>query len=493
MQERISSSSPHETGQLSQQAAEHVASEQELQHGLDPEDEVLQLSEHQMMTPEQSEAHDRIAKIDENLRKLDLIINSVDKRAMSDGRHENSASAKKIAELDNQLMEMTIAGEDTSELEAQLFELKSKQKEGDEFYDNENHLMFSASYGYDLGNAPEKLRNQPPENISESTEKLLSVLEEMGLDREEFIAKLNSGRRAEYREADHVEQLLREFRGTLVQQRNTERLSLPNELPKMTGEIIAACDAGDIKFKELFPHGEDRFSDINVSQIFQKLPFAKSVKLDAYPKEAQQQFFTVVAKRMMESVGGNTYEADALGKDLVTLRSLEGEQFRSKEDIAFEIDSLKKVEAYVEAEEQYLRTALKDGIQFRLEDKIDEFGIRYDSERKDEWAEETPVWPIVDSDVKFAVERIRERGGVMLREFDFADRYREVMTKALALVKEANPRSRKVDPIEIVIAMRRAAEQVRVELETLEIEQDHLEMHTKDLAKLRGKAVTFAR
>lgn len=484
MHEKMSHGVPQPNGEL--MSGEHVG-DTSLER---EEEDVLELTEYQAFTSEQGEAHDRIAKIDADIQKLDTIIHSVDRRAMSEGRRENEAAADTIAELDRQLMDMTIAGEDTSELEAKLFELKAKQKEGDEFFDTEKHLMFSGSLGYESSAASEKLRNKSSEELDETTQALLTILEGMGLDREEFLKRLNSVRRSDYREADHVEQLLSEFRATLVLQRNTERLNLPNELPKMTGELLTACEAAGISDKDVFPYGEHRMNDVTVNQVFEKLPFNRNKKIDAYPPEVQQQFFTEVARRLIQSVGGNTYEAGVLGKDLAKLRAIEGEQFRSKEDIAFEVDTLKKVLGFAEAEQRYLQAALQDNVQFKLEDKIDDWGIRYDPTFMEAGTERNSTWPIVDSSVKFAVEKIRDRGGFMLREFDFADRYRRVMVEALAVLKETHPGVETVGATEIMEAMSKATERVRVELETLEAEQDHLEMHTQDLTNLRRKLVT---
>ncbi len=469
--------------------------------------EELELKEYQAITPEQEEAIQRIADIDERIRALNIIIKSVSGRYTKDGdRFDLPAlysQEKAIGKAEDELESAYVDGEDTGTLKDNLASMRAEHEETSEFYKSGGDSMFNDGRGRHDEN---RLRGKTEDQYSEETEALIATLEELGFNRGQFIDAVNEGSTYDgIRETLRVESVLGKFRSELMLQRNTERLALPSGVIEMSAELTKSLGADKIDYRELlYPQGEHRgpFSggQVSVSQLFEVLPFKKGEAFTEYPTEVQERFFTGAAKRVFTAAGKEAAydfekQSASLGKDLSELRIYGAEQFRQTRDINFDIEKTEKVLEYANAEEEYLRTCLKADKKFSLEEKgVNDYGWRYDPDRPEESEKSGLTWPVPAYEIRAEEDRIKYAGNTTGQSYRHTGGWRNAMSETLAALKAENPyKSRGMDPLDIIIALRKTRDRIQVELETVQLEREQLEMHTQYLQQLKNKEVILTR
>jgi hypothetical protein len=476
--------------------------------------EELELQEYQAITPEQEEAMQRIAEIDNNLRQLDIIINSIDQTSYTvegiesdvrDGKRVPRPNlyeeANNIKMTEDALEEAYLAGSVTAEQEDELNDARTLHGENQDFYGKEKDRMFK------FKSSESEYRVMGREEFSEEIEALFLALEGLGVSREDFVNEMNEYRYrgSGYTETEVAQRFLGSFRSKLVLQRNTERLAIPNEILKMSAELTISVGADKVDYNELlYPHGEHRGQfaqeQVSVNQIFETLPFKEGKTFAEYPTEVQERFFTSTAKKVFTAAGKETAydfdrQASSLGKDLSELRLYGTEQFRRAEDINFDIEKTEKILEYAKSEEEYLRTCLKADKKFTLDEKgLNDLGWRYDPDRPEESEEHGLTWPVPEYEVRAEEDRIKYAGNTSGRSYAHTGGWRRAMVETLATLKAENPyKSRGIDPLDIIIALRKTKDRIQVELETIQLEKEQLQMHTKYLQDLKGKQISLAK
>jgi hypothetical protein len=462
---------------------------------LEGENEILQLKNYEAVTDEQYEALQRIAEIDEKIAKLDIISNSLKLEYEGPSPRDLEDS---IRSSEDALEDAKVAGTEVEEIREELSNLRSLHEETTVFYAEQGNSMLRQRHSYE---DKTRIMGVSEENFSESTSALIDALEKLGLPRERFVEAIKGMSGHGPAETEVAKWTLEKFRSELMLQRNTERLTLPDGIVEMSAELTKATKADEIDYeKTLFPHGKNisPFSEgqARVSQVFEALPFNDRKIFSEYPTEVQERFYARVARGVLASTGDETAygfrdKAAALGKDLSELRIYGAERFRSTEDIEFDIQKFEKVLEYAKAEEEYLGSCFKDDQLLRLSESVQERGVQYNPDKKDEWVGESPAWPIVSFDVNYDVEKIQQRGNIRLKEYDAAARYKGVMHEALQILLAENPRKSKIGAIDVIVAMRKATERVKLELDMVQAEKDQAEMHTTYLQNLKTKTVTL--
>ena len=188
----------------------------------------------------QQEAIDNIAKIDEKLRKLDLIIQSSRQdREVRNSRPSIDTQKSDIENHESKLEDAYVEGSDTSQLEAELAEKRVKHEEDAEFYGNQSDRMFqSRPQSMQETAVSKRLLGVPEEELSDEMVALLDTLDGIGLSREEFFEDIKNHPFSREYEDKQVEMALERFKSKLVLQKNTERMALPNEMQKMSAELV---------------------------------------------------------------------------------------------------------------------------------------------------------------------------------------------------------------------------------------------------------------
>ena len=461
------------------------------QNSPEVESDTLELNEYQELTLEQQEAMDRIAAIDEKIRTVDVIINSIDQR--SDGRRVHSDLGDEINTGDEQIMEKGMVGEDTSELETDLFEKKARYAEGEELYGGgeQKDRMFNKGLNRDFN----KLRGKDAADIDESTRALIDTLGELGLDTDSFQESLKDSCYDGISERDKAAGLIRDFKKGLILERNTERLSLPNELPKMTAELLQktkAAELDNIHLMRSFTRNND--PAMPLMRLYEAIP--SGYALDAYPDEVKEKYFTQIAKKILgaNEAAGYLNNSSEIGKALSEIYTYQSESMREKSDIEHELQVFEKVLGYAQNEEAYLKSIIKGDKQIVLVDKIDTFGIRFEPDSLDKWEDETPQWPILDPEVRFEEEDRRFQGNITPgRDLAHFSKWKQTMEDALAIIKIESPYQRTVDPIDVIVALRKAVDKVKAKQEEVQTEKEQLEMHERYLEGLKKKEVILRR
>ena len=459
------------------------------------ESDVLELNEYQELTPEQAEAIDRIADIDQKIKSLDLISNSIGGRGENPGREEQYNLSKDIQARNKNLINEQVAGTDTTELEMELTDKKVRHAEGEAFYTDEyNDRMFNP----EMAREGNRLWGKEKADLDESTLALLDTLAALGMDTEEFLKKFEGTPwSVADREVYVVQEAIGDFKRQLILARNTERLALPNELEKMAAELIKKTRATDINYGEVYST-LTRGSNDTATLVALKTTLAlqNDGVLAEYPAEAKGRFFNHVAGELFDAADSNASQLKsesniaALGSDLAELQAYEAEQMPDERLFAHELEVCEKVGEYAKQEEEYLITVLKADKALLLEEKVDTFGtLRYEADRPEEWENKTPHWPIVGYEIKSEREAIQERGNYTLGAFDQFGLWEQTMTDALAMVRMENPSTKKVNPIEAIVALRKAMDKVKLKAEVAATEKIRLDMHEQYLKNLRNKKV----
>jgi hypothetical protein len=270
----------------------------------------------------------------------------------------------------------------------------------------------------------------------------------------------------------------------------------------MSAELQKQTDADSIDYNQLFfPNGEHRglFSRelISVEQIYGSLPFADSKAFSEYPTEVEERFFTSVAKKILVAVnGGNSFdmshEATSLGKDLSEIRIYGAERFRRCEDIEFDVKKAEKVLEYAKAEEDYLRMCMMYEKTFSIQDDNIDSIFKYDPEHPEYTEGSSLHWPVLGYEIKSEAEQIRNAGGTNGGSWQHISRWRNAMKETHeALKAELSFNKSEVDPLEIIIALRKTKDKLEMELEIATAEKEQLEMHNQYLQNLKGKQVSL--
>lgn len=469
--------------------------------------DVLELSEYQELAPGQAEAMERIAAIDRKISTVDLIINSIGRRgnnpgkplegipASKGGRNEQYELGEDVRSLSKQLITEQVAGIDTTELEMGLREKKARHTEGEAFYTDEyNDRMFNP----EMAREGNKLWGKEPADLDESTLALLDTLAALGMDTDEFLAKSKGmSWSVSDREVYVVQEAIDDFKRQLFLERNIERLVLPNELEKMTAELLKKTLATEISYNEVYSTlSRGNTEPITLAALQSALALQNEGVLAEYPAEAKGRFFSHVAGQLFDIADSNASQLKsesniaALGSDLTELQACEAEQLPDERLFAHELEVCEKVLEYAKQEEEYLITVLKADKSLVLGDKVDTFGsLRFEANRPEEWENETPHWPIVGYEIKSEREGIRERGNYTLSAFDQFGLWEQTMADALAIVRMENVSTKKVNPIEVIVALRKAMDKVRLKAEVAATEKIRIDMHEQYLKNLRNKNV----
>jgi hypothetical protein len=280
------------------------------------EDDVYELRESQMITPEQEESMGKIADFDKKIATLKVIERSISQKQQAYGEHTNLGH--EIEKLNKELSSKIAEGEDISDLEAELFEKKARHDEGGTFFGahGQEATMFNRTSAAEFN----QLRGNEDGETDESTQALLSTLEEMGLDVEKFEAELNQGpqfRACTDKESSKVSSLVKEFRIGLEEQRNNERLNLPNEQQKMVGELMQEARVADLDVIQI-RRSTWRLSGKQLAEsLYSIIPEPKD--LDTYPDSVVESYFVQVASRLLEEDRGE--EAEMLGKEFAQMHT----------------------------------------------------------------------------------------------------------------------------------------------------------------------------
>lgn len=458
----------------------------------------MELQEYQELTVEQQEAKDRIAAIDKKIRTVDLIINSIGGRAEGSGREEHFELSKDIKVLNKKLINERVADSDTSELEVELLVKKAQQAEGETLYTDEyRDRMFNP----ELAREGNRLWGKERADLDESTLSLLDTLGALGMDTDEFLEKFRGTPWSiSDREIYVVQEAIADFKRKLMLTRNTERLALPNELEIMSAELVKKTWASDISYDEVY--GDlTRFNKDTVT--LEALRAALAIKnedvLGDYPAEAKERYFIHVAGGLLDVVDDQSWQLklegsiNALGHDLAELQAYTSEALPDERDLTHEIEVCDRVLGYAKKEEEYLISVLKAGKSLILEEKVNTFStLRFEAERPEEWENETPHWPVVGFEIKSERDDRERKGNYTLSDFDHFGLWEQTMGDALAIVRAENPTTRKTDPIDLIVALRKAVDKVKLKSEVAQTEKIKNDMHQQYLNNLRSKAVKLA-
>ena len=277
------------------------------------QDDTLELQEYQAITPEQEETMLSVADIERKINTLVIIENSIKQKNHGYNEHTNVGS--EIERLNQELIKKTAEGEDVSGLEADLFQMKNRYNDGEEFYGEhgQNSTMLNRTGAEELN----KLRGKE-EEIDESTQALLATLEELGLDIEKFKEELNQGpefRTSTDRESYKVSYLVNKFKSGLQLQRNTERLKLPNEQERMVGELMQQAGVTDLDITQIRRSLWRKDEKHVAESLYAIIPEPKD--FDVYPDSVKESYFVQVSSRLMED--DRRAEAEALGKQFAQM------------------------------------------------------------------------------------------------------------------------------------------------------------------------------
>ena len=464
--------------------------------------EELVLQEHQAITDEQYEAMERIGEIDKKLATLDLIIKSTKQRGSGDEsfpRPDLYQEERDIATAEGELEEAYVGAIASQAQEEELSKLRASHAVNQDFYGPEKDRMFK----HDSSDSEYRVIGR--KELSEDMESLLATLEDLGLPRQEFLDEMNNYRYhgVGLTETRIAEQILNSFRKTLVLERNNERLAIPNELLKMSAELgkdvrEEKCDyVGTVDECNRMREGS-----FGLVEMMDSLGF-DNARVDAnfrdYPTEVQEQFFKRVAKKLLEAGGQDVSDirvirkCERLGKDMSELRLYSAERLRLNDDIEHDISSYEKALEYEAEEESYLKNCLENKKSLNLRKPggtIDTFG-RYDAERPEEWLERDPSWPAIDHSIKFEEEDIRHRGNTTGKSWAHTELWRHTMREVYADLVLEFPHQKKVDAVEVMIALRKAKKKLAAKLEEVTIEKDQLDMHQTYLQGLKSKKFTL--
>ena len=464
--------------------------------------EDLILEEHQAITDDQYEAMERIGEIDKKIRTLNLIIKSNNQKIESNStfpRPNLYQEERDIESAEGALEEAYAGGSATSEQEEGLSKLRALHTENQDFYGLEKDRMFKHK------SPDSEYRVIGQEELSEDIESLLSTLEDLGLPKQDFVEEMNNYRYSGVglSETMIAERILNSFRRTLVLQRNTERLAIPNEILKMSAELGNDTREGERDYEGVVSEfKKTRRNSLGLEDTMGALGFDGAEvdeQFSEYPVEVQEQFFKRVAKKLFEVGGQDVFDIEvkrkleALGKDMSELRLYSAEQLRRKDDIEHDIFCYEKALEYETEEEAYLVTCLENKKALNLREpgrSIDTFG-RYDAERSKEWLDRDPSWPAIDYSIKSEEEEIRHRGNTTGKSWVHTELWRQTMSEVYSDLVLEFPHQKKVDAVEVMLALRKSKKKLAAKLEEVTIEKDQLDMHQSYLKSLKSKKFTL--